>query len=406
MDDRILIMIFDGVGDRPVKELNDQTPLEAADTPNLDKAALEGTNGLMDTIGPGIIPGSDTGHLAILGYDPYEVYLGRGPFEAAGIDMELEPGEVAFRCNFSTIEDGKIIDRRAGRIKKGTDQLAKSVQEIDLGVDFEFRAAVEHRGVLVFKDDSLSSKVTDVDPHEVNVPYHISEAISDEKKDMRTAELVNEFTEKTANILGDHPINKKRKNSGELPANIILPRGAGKVPQLESFNRKTGLRGAAISGIPLVKGVCKLTGMDIIDLEGATGGLDADIRPIIDATKKALGSYNFVLVNIKATDILGHDGLAEEKKEFIEKIDHELDTLLDLENTYCVFTGDHSTPVTVKRHSGDPLPITIWGDQVRTDDVEQYGERPCSKGGEGRIRGKDLLNILLDLSGRGEKFGA
>ena len=142
MEYKFLMMIFDGIGDRPVKELNGKTPLEAAKTPNLDSLAKSGVNGLMDTISPGVIPGSDTGHLAMLGYDPFEVYTGRGPFEAAGIGLELKPEYIAFRCNFATIQNGKITNRRAGRIKEGTKELAKAVNDIDLGVDFNFQEAV------------------------------------------------------------------------------------------------------------------------------------------------------------------------------------------------------------------------------------------------------------------------
>lgn len=406
MADKFMIIIFDGIGDRPVKELDDKTPLEAAKTPNLDKAAKKGINGLMDTIAPGIIPGSDTGHLAILGYDPYEVYTGRGPFEAAGIDLDLKPGEVAFRCNFSTMEDGKITDRRAGRIKEGTDELAETINDIDLDVDFIFKEAVEHRGVLVLKDPGLGPSVSDVDAHECGIPPHKAEALENTEENKRTAEILNDFTERSHRVLKDHPVNKKRIEEGLPPANVVLPRGAGAVPHITPIQEKHDLHGAAIAGIPLVRGVCKLAGMTPIDVDGATGGLDTDVRAIFSNALEALRSHDFVLVNIKGPDLLGHDGKAVEKKEFMEKIDKELDELIQLDDVYCVFTGDHSTPVSVKDHSGDPLPITICGREVRTDDVEEYGERPCAKGDLGRIKGTDLLNILLDLAKRGTKFGA
>ncbi len=406
MADRILMFILDGVGDRSVKELDGKTPLEVADTPNLDRLASDGQNGIMDTISPGVRPGSDTGHLSLLGYDPYEVYRGRGPFEAAGIGMELNSEDVAFRCNFATVEEGKIVDRRAGRIKEDTDELAKAVREIDLEVDFEFEKAVEHRCVLVLKGGGLGGDVSDVDPHAPNAEFHESVPLVDSEENKRTSRILNTFTKKTTEVLSDHPVNERREKEGKPPANIILPRGGGKVPKLEDMDSKHDLKAGAISGIPLVRGVCALAGMDIIDVEEATGGLDTDTDAIIEATIDGLNEYEFMLVNIKGCDLSGHDGLTEQKIEFIEKIDSSLDKLTRLEDTYVAITGDHSTPVTIKEHSGDPLPLTIWGDEVRTDHIEKYDERSCSRGGLNRVSGGDLLNMLKDLADRTEKFGA
>ncbi len=406
MASSILMIIYDGIGDRPVKELDNRTPLEAAKTPNLDRMAKKGINGIMDTIAPGIIPGSDTGHLALLGYDPFKVYTGRGPFEAAGIGIEVEPGDIAFRCNFSTIEEGLITNRRAGRIKEGTKELSDSINQIDIGIDFVFQEGVEHRGVLIFKEDGLGSNVSDVDPHEEGVPYLTSKPISDNEDDTRTAEILNEFTKKSMKILSDHPVNELRVDMGERPANIVLARGSGTVPHIRSLPERTGMKCAAIAGIPLVRGVCLMAGMDIIEVDGATGGMDTDIEAIYLRAKEAMKEYDFVLVNIKGCDLSGHDGLAHEKVEFIERLDRELKILEGLEEHYIAFTGDHSTPVLVKDHSGDSLPLTIVGPQVRSDGVTSYDERSCVRGGLSRLSGQDLLNVLMDLSGHGEKFGA
>ncbi len=406
MANSILMMIYDGIGDRPVKELDNRTPLEAAKTPNLDSMAKRGINGIMDTITPGIIPGSDTGHLALLGYDPFEVYTGRGPFEAAGIGIKVKPGEIAFRCNFSTIENGLITDRRAGRIKEGTKELSDAINEIDIRIDFVFEEGVEHRGVLIFKGDGLGSNVSDVDPHKEEVPYLKSKPLSDKEDDARTAEILNEFTQKSMEILSEHPVNKLRVEMGEKPANIVLARGSGTVPHIKSLPERTGMKCAAIAGIPLVRGVCLMAGMDIIEVEGATGGMDTDIEAIHRRAKDAIQEYDFVLINIKGCDLSGHDGLAHEKVEFIERLDSALELFDDMDQEYIAFTGDHSTPVPVKDHSGDPLPLTIVGPQVRVDEVKSYDERSCVIGGLSRVRGQDLVNILMDLSGHADKFGA
>ncbi len=402
----MMILIFDGISDRPVKDLDYKTPLEVAETPNLDSAAERGINGIMDTIKPGVIPGSDTGHLAILGYDPYEVYTGRGPFEAAGLDMDMEPGHVAFRCNFSTLEDDIVVDRRAGRIKEGTDRLAKVLNEIELGVDFLFKEGVEHRGVLIIKDSDLGAKVSDVDPHMENASLHTSSPIIKGAENERTSQLINKFTEMSIDVLSKHPVNLEREEKGLPPANVVLSRGAGVVPVMDSLMERANIHGAAIAGIPLVRGVCKMAGMDIISVEGATGGLDTDIEAIIDSSVSEVQKHDLLIVNIKGPDLLGHDGDAEAKVDFIEKIDSKLGVLEKLEDVCIAYTSDHSTPVTVNNHSGDPVPITITGEGVRKDRVSSFDERSCGQGGLARIRGTDVLNIMLDLVNKAEKFGA
>ncbi|MBS3817216.1 MAG: 2,3-bisphosphoglycerate-independent phosphoglycerate mutase [Candidatus Thermoplasmatota archaeon] len=402
----ILMLIMDGVGDRAVEELDGQTPLEAAETPNLDHIAKFGENGLMDTISPGIRPGSDTGHLSLLGYDPFEVYRGRGPFEAAGAGLSLEPEDVAFRCNFATEKDGIVVDRRAGRIKERRDELAEAVQEIDIGVDFQFKETIEHRCVLVLKSGGLGGDVSDIDPHEPDSEFQEAVPLVDSEENKRTANILNDFTKKSSEVLSDHPVNEEREKEGKPPANIILPRGGGKVPELKGLKEKEGLNGAAISGIALVRGVCALAGMDLIDIEGATGGIETDTEGIVEGALTALKDHDFVLVNIKGPDIAGHDGRPHQKIDIIEKIDSALEPLRDIEDTYVAITGDHSTPVTIKDHSGDPLPLTIKGKDVRTDGVQEFHERACSRGGLHRIRGSNLLDILKDLADRTEKFGA
>ena len=208
-----LILIMDGMGDRPIKELGNKTPLEAANTPNMDKIAEEGITGIMDSIAPGIIPGSDTAHLSILGYNPYEVYTGRGPFEANGVGVDVLPGDIAFRCNFSTADDDLIVtDRRAGRIKEGT------------------KESTGHRAVLVLRGEGLSGKVSDADPKvEGNKPKQVK-PLDDTPEAKKTADILNKLVVKTYEMVKDHPVNLKRIEEGEPPANIVIPRGAGEVP--------------------------------------------------------------------------------------------------------------------------------------------------------------------------------
>jgi 2,3-bisphosphoglycerate-independent phosphoglycerate mutase len=405
---KILIIILDGLADRPVAELGDQTPLQAADRPNLNWFAENGMCGLMDPIAPGIRPGSDTSHLAILGYDPHKVYTGRGPFEAAGVGLELEPGDVAFRCNFSTIDqEGLVRDRRAGRIREGTSEIASDIDGLDIeGADITFKEGTEHRGVLILKGEGLSPKVSDVDPHAVGVRYQECQPLEPEAS--RTAEIVNEFVEKSKEILENHAVNKKRLENGELPANIILPRGAGVYPHIQSLQEKYGLKSAVVGGVTLVKGICKVAGMATLDVRGATGGLDTDMIAKGNAALRALESYDLVFLNVKAGDICGHDGDASGKVKVVQRLDLMMAIFRKglPDDVVMAVTSDHTTPVSVRDHTGDPVPLLIYGKNIRVDDVSMYDEISVTTGSLGRIRGSDLMPILMNLSNRAEKFGA
>ena len=396
-----LLIICDGVGDRLI---DGKTPLEVAKTPNMDKFAKNGITGIMDTVRAGTRPGSDTAHLSLFGYDPFEIYTGRGPFEAAGVGLELESGDVAIRCNFATLGAGKVIDRRAGRDEQGLEELAREISKIKLGdTQVIFKKCAGHRAVLVLRGKNISSHISNTDPEASNVPPSKSRSIDGRPDSKKTAELLNDFTKKTEEILSRHPINKNRK----LPANVVLCRGAGIKPELESFENRYGVKATCISATTLIKGVCKSMGMEIIDVKGATGHVDSDIFGKVNMAISALKKYDFVFLHIKGTDEASHDGNFNSKKEMIERIDREVigPILEKVKNTTIVLTADHSTPISIKQHSADPVPIAILGD-VRTDQVEKFTERDCSRGGLNRICGINLLDIILDLSDRAKLFGA
>ena len=405
---RILLMIFDGLGDRPLAELAHKTPLEAANKPTLDWFAQNGVNGLLDPIAPGIRPGSDTSHLALLGYDPFEVYTGRGPFEAAGVGIDVQKGDIAFRGNFVTVdEERKIVDRRAGRIRDGTDELAKALDGMKLGrTKVLFRAGTEHRAALVLRGKGLSPKVSDTDPHETGM--EVLEAKPLDPKAKGTAKAVNAFTDKAYDLLKDHPLNRARSERGEAPANLVVLRGAGVVPHLEPFPERFGVRAAGIAGVALIKGICRALGIEVLSVAGATGGLDTDMIAKADAALDAFGAYDFVLVNVKSPDLCGHDGKANEKIREIERLDQMMAHLKAKlpPDVVVAMTADHSTPVSLKDHSGDPVPLTVFGEGVHVDDVARFDERAAARGGLGRIRGLDLMPILMSASNRAEKFGA
>jgi 2,3-bisphosphoglycerate-independent phosphoglycerate mutase len=408
---KALMLIGDGMGDRLIAELGYRTPLEAAHTPHMDRLAREGECGLMDPIAPGVRAGSDTAHLALLGYDPFQVYTGRGAFEALGIGMEVRGGDVALRCNFSTIdENGRVIDRRAGRITQGTAELARALNGVEIeGVQCFFKESVAHRGALVLRGEGLSARITDVDPHQEG--EFIKECRPLDPQDeaaQRTARVVNAFVRLSIERLKEHPINRERVAQGLLPANIILPRGAGVAPHLEPFPQRHGVRAAAVVETGLIRGIARFVGMETLDAPGATGGLDSDLMSMGRTLLQALRDYDFVLCNVKAPDLCGHDGNPLQKVAVIERMDAMLGLVLESAepNLYICLTADHSTPCSVRDHSGDPVPLALWGPDLRGDEVQAFHERACMRGGLGRLRGCDLVPILTQLMGVQEKFGA
>jgi len=400
---KALLLICDGLGDRP--SIEGKTPLQAANTPYLDEISKEGINGLMDTISPGIVPGSDTAHLAILGYDPYKYYPGRGVFEALGADMELCEGDVAFRANFATVDDKmRIIDRRAGR--KGSKDLAEALNGLEIDhTKIKFTNTTEHRCALVLKGENLSKAVSDVDTHEAGSEVKKCVPLEEGEKELKTANIVNEFVSQSYDILNEHPVNKERRERGELPANIILLRGAGSYGEVSAMKDRFGFGAACIAGASLYKGVAKYLGMVVVPVEGATGIADTNLNNKAEATLHALEKHDFVFLHVKATDSMGHDGDFEGKKYMISRIDKELVARIKDVDAYITVTADHSTPVSIKRHSSDPVPIVIKGEGVRKDGITKFDEVSAASGGLGRIRGVDLMPILSDFMGFYTMFG-
>lgn len=425
---KTLMLICDGMADRPLPKLANRTPLEIAKKPNMDWLAKRGICGLMDTIAPGIPPGSDTAHLALLGYDPFETYTGRGPFEAAGAGVELQAGDVAFRANYATVDGAFIVkDRRAGRIQ-GTEQLSAAIEKIKLrGAKLVFRGTVGHRAVLVLRGKGLSHEVTDSDPHEVGkkvlqvrpllhpperpgpaypiIAGGIRRYIVRRRRAAKTVRLLNDFSRKTHEILKNHPLNQERVQKGLPSANYILLRGGGAIPHLKSLYDRFKIRGACVAAAALVKGVCRLAGMNVIDVPGATGSVDTDLNAKAKAALRALETHEFVLLHVKGFDEASHDGDVSAKIQLIERVDAMLNQFIDATDLIAI-TPDHTTSVSIGKHTGDPVPVLISGPGVRADEVKTYGERSAARGGLGRIIGKDLMPTIADLMGKTEIFGA
>ena len=394
---KILLIIIDGLGDRPIPQLNNKTPLESAQTPNLDFMAKKGICGLVETFRfpKEKVPSSEGAHVALFGYKDY--FLGRGPYEAAGVGIKLKKGDIALRVNFGTIDNNmKVIDRRAGRISE-TEPLIRKLQGIKIdGIEFLIKKAFGHRAVLVLRGKDLSQKISDGDSHQERVRVKRIIPLNKSKQAKFTANVLNKYLETTHQILKEHTLNKKRKKQGKLPANYLLIRGAGIMKETPSFKKQYNLKAACIAGGTLYKGVAKIIGMDLIKVKGATGLANTNLKAKFLAVKKAIKKYSFIFLHIKATDTFSHDGDFQGKKKFIEKIDKEIKTLFELKNILIVITADHSTCCSNKDHCIEPVPILIFGNGK--DNVRQFSENACEKGRIGRIKQVNLMKYLTMIS--------
>jgi len=412
-----ILIIADGLGGRP-SDLAGETCLEAAATPNLDRLAERGAVGLVDPIGPGIRPGSDTAHLSLLGYNPYEVYTGRGVFECLGIGLDVRKGDVCFRANFATVEETggvlRVVDRRAGRIESGQEELEAALDGMKLtdvnGVQVRFRASTEHRGALLLRGEGLSRRVSETDPHKTDEPVSRSIPLTPgDATAERTAAAVNEVTRRSYEALKDLEINRRRAAEGKPPANVILLRGSSDLPHLEPISSIYGVHGAVIAGGALYRGIALACGMEPIDVKGATGGLDTDLAAKGAAALAALDRFDYVFIHVKGTDNAAHDRNAESKRAFIERIDRELIGGLigavESGRVHLAFTGDHTTPIDFGDHTAEPVPVLFAGSNVLPDETRRFSERAAGGGGLGRFSGM-VLPILLGYCNWSPKFGS
>ncbi|MBI5391852.1 2,3-bisphosphoglycerate-independent phosphoglycerate mutase [Candidatus Woesearchaeota archaeon] len=408
-----VLVILDGIGDLPCKSLDGKTPLDAANTPNLDALAKQSNFGIVTTVDETIAPESDVAVTALLGYDPFKLYPGRGPLEAYGAHVQFKPGDLILRTNFATINDQKhILDRRAGRslTTEQAQALAASINKsVRLDVPFSFIPTVEHRGLVLFRGD-FSSNITNVDPAYIkegnfgvvdpNSGDQLLEChpLDQDSKSKKSARIVNEFVQQAIRVLREHPVNQARIKKKLLPANIVLPRDAG--TRLPTFSpQREGW--AAVVNMPLETGIAKLAGMQILPFIQAPmkskdpyKHLYANLKLTLKASKTALqeGKFPAYYIHIKETDIPGHDNNPEEKKEMIELVDKELFKILrKMEHLELIVTGDHSTPCALQRHSNDPVPLLWLGQEKKIDDVQRFTEKEAREGFLGKLSGKDIL---------------
>lgn len=424
MGKRILYVIIDGLGDRPLPELDGRTPLEAASTPHLDRLAREGRQGLVTTVGPGVAPESDVAVMAVLGYDPHKYHTGRGPLEALGVGIRMRLGDLALRGNFATVGDGWTLrDRRAGRnltsaeARALAEAVCAQVQLEEAPVTFDFRATVGHRCVLVLfpREGKLSANITNTDPAYERLgglgvaragggnEVERARALDESPEARMAAALVNEFTWKSREVLEHHPVNERRRKEGKLPANVILLRDAGdRLPEVPSFQESFGRRFACFVEMPVERGIATLLGMAVIEVPSLPGGRSEGYRRWAEMALEAIEAYDGIYLHLKGPDEPGHDGDFRRKKEMIEEIDLSFfGTLLpglDLSKVVVAVTADHATPCSARGHSADPVPLLVSGGGIPPDATRSFGEREAANGSIGHIQGVDLLPLLLKLS--------
>ncbi len=388
-DTKIVMLVLDGLGGLPSGPQG-QTELEAANTPNFDDLARRGVCGLHVPVGAGITPGSGPGHLGLFGYDPTEYQVGRGVLSALGVEFDLQPGDVAARGNFCSVDDqGRVTDRRAGRIStEKNEQLCELLRDIELdGAELHIQTVKEHRMLFVLRGEGLSDEIEDTDPQVTG--KRPLEPVARAPEADKTARLVSQFLEQAAQKLADHH-----------PANMLLLRGFAQKPDWPTFEQGFGLRSAAIASYPMYRGVASLLGMHALHAP-------ATLAEKFELAAERWDDFDFFFIHKKNVDSRGEDGDFEAKVKAIEEADAALPQLLELKPDVVLVTGDHSTPAQLAYHSWHPVPVVLWSEQCRPDPVEAFGERPCLGGGLGpRLPAVELMPLALANAMRLEKFGA
>jgi 2,3-bisphosphoglycerate-independent phosphoglycerate mutase len=421
---KLIYVAIDGMGDLPIAELGNKTPLEAALTPNLDLLAKSGKTGLMYTVKKGVAPESDVAVISLLGYDPFKYSTGRGIIEAVGAGLDVTDGDLALRCNFATLgKDRKIIDRRVKRTltTEEAEELSDTVNEkitlTSCPSTFQFKSTLGHRAVLVLKsrEKCLSGKITNSDPAysfvngigiatpDAKMILKKSEPLENTEEARNAANLVNEFIEKTHEVWENHPVNRKRATEGKLKANCVLTRDASsELPKFFNINIRYNVKFAALADMQAEKGIAHLAGMQATLLPPPSGDLEKDCKIRVKKLLDVLPSYDCFYIHLKGPDEPGHDGNCYRKTEIISAIDkHFFGPLLQeisiKDHIFCV-TCDHATPCALKVHSDTPVPLLVSGGKITNEKGSKFSERNCAKGSLGILdRGCDLMPKLIQL---------
>lgn len=376
---KYVLIVGDGMADRPLAALGGKTPLQAAVKPNMDRVAKEGRTGLVKTCPPEWFPGTEVCTMALMSYDPVTFFRGRGPLEALGRGLALKKNEVAYRCNLVTVKGGAMEDYSAGHIT--TEEAKPLVQMLDkrLGLeDMAFHAGVSYRHLMVWKGGSEDVRSTP--PHNI-----VGQPFADHLPAGKGESKLRQVMEDSRILLEGHEVNRTRRAKGLRPGNMIWLWSPGKTPVVPAFKEKYGIGGGVISAVDVVRGIGVLAGLEVIKVPGATGYFDTDYAAKGAAAVKALKSREFVFVHVEAPDEAGHEGLVEEKVKAIERIDeHVVGQILAAESKLgglgVLLMPDHPTPIDVRTHVDDPVPVAMRRPGDAPDGVDRFDEESV-KGG-------------------------
>lgn len=396
---KYVIVIADGMADEPLDEINGETPVVHANTPNMDFIAREGYTGLTKNVPDGMTPGSDVANTSIMGFDP-SMLKGRGSLEAPSVGVELNDNDVAFRLNFINVKDGAINDFTADHITtEEADELIKALNEHfgDIG---QFYTGVSYRNLFVISDIAMED-LKSTPPHDV-----VGQQTSNNnlKPENEKSKLINKLMEDSVEVLENHPVNKKRVEEGKLPANMIWLWGQGAKPVIGNFPEKYGLKGATITGVDLLKGISTYIDLDVIEVPGATAYFDTNYQNKVDYALESLKTHDVQFIHIEAPDEAGHEGNLPEKIRAIENIDSIileklLKELPNIDEDYTIaLLPDHPTPINIKTHTMSPVPFAIYSTSIKTPDDTQIFSEDMSQGKYDTIIGHTLLNEMIKIS--------
>ena len=399
---KTIIILGDGMADEPIDALGGKTPMQYAQTPYMDQLARLGVTGRLKTVADGFHPGSEVANMAILGYDLPTVYEGRGVLEAASIGYELQPGEMAMRCNLICVEGEILKNHSSGHITtEEADELIQFLNE-QLGSDrVQFHTGVSYRHLLVIKD--ADKRLDCTPPHDVPLqpfrPLMIKAKVSEAQE---TAELLNELILKSQQILADHPINQKRMAEGKDPANSIWPWSPGYRPAMQTMQEMYGFKqGSVISAVDLIRGIGVYAGLKVIEVEGATGLYDTNYEGKAQAALEALKTDDFVYLHVEASDEAGHEGDVSLKIQTIENLDRRILRIIyeELnkwdEPVAIAVLPDHPTPCAIRTHTNTPVPFLIYKPGQTPDAVTCFDEVSVLNGKYGILENNEFIKELL-----------
>jgi 2,3-bisphosphoglycerate-independent phosphoglycerate mutase len=398
---KYILVVGDGMSDYPVPELKNRTPLQAAAKPNMDAIAAKGRSGLIKNVPDECVPGSETAICAVLGYDPRIYNTGRGPLEAPARGIQLGPNDAAYRCNIITEKDSTVYDYSSGHIT--TEEATKLIQSIKVAFDkpgkIEFYPGLDYRHFLILRNFAHPEQIKCNPPHDVR-----GAMVADVKPKALTADaeadaqLLNDMVAKSRDILRSHPVNIAREAAGKNPGNLIWPWGGGRKPAMPTLKEKYGIKSAAISAVDLVKGIGTYAGMQIINVQGATGLADTNYEGKADAALEALKTNDLVFVHVEAPDEAGHVGDYKLKVKTIEDLDRRClgRIMAGMHEPYAIaILPDHPTPIKTRTHARDPVPFSIAAPSLKPDGVEVFDEDAAKMGGYGLVADQYLLSLLL-----------